>query len=279
MREVMTKKLTEVVKNLCLEANTSLSEDVQEALNKALAKEESPTGREILREILQNAKFAWRDKMPLCQDTGLVTVFLEVGQQVCLSGSIAEAVNEGVSRAYHEGNLRKSITADPLNRKNTNDNTPAIIHLECAPGENIRVRLLAKGGGAENCSAIRMFTPSSTQAEINAFIIETIEKGGPNACPPVIVGIGLGGSFDSAPILAKKALLRPIGQRHSGKDTADWEKELLELINKTGIGPMGLGGRTTALAVQIERAPCHISCLPVAVNLDCHSHRYKEAVI
>lgn len=280
MREICAKKIADTVKQLAIEANTDLSEDVVVALNKALAKEESPTGREILRQLIQNAKIAWRDKLPLCQDTGLAIVFIELGQEVrIIDGSLTEAVNEGVSRGYHEGYLRKSVTADPLNRKNSGDNTPAIVHTELVGGEEIKVRFLAKGGGAENCSAIKMFKPSSTKEEIDDFILETVEKAGPNACPPIIVGVGLGGSFDYAPILAKKALMRELGKLHSGKDTMKWEKELLEKINKTGIGPMGLGGRTTALAVHIERAPCHISSLPVAVNIECHSHRYKEATI
>jgi len=280
VREVVAKKITETVKNLCLEAATNLPEDVLEALNKALAKEESPTGREILRQLISNAKIAWRDKLPLCQDTGAAVVFLELGQDVrIIEGTLAEAVNEGVSRGYHAGFLRKSMVADPLKRKNTEDNTPAILHTEIVPGENIRIRLLAKGGGAENCSAIRMFTPSAKKEEIENFIIETVEKSGPNACPPIIVGIGIGGTFDYAPILAKKALMREIGKHNSEKDTAEWEKELIEKINKTGIGPMGLGGRITALAVQIEKYPCHISSLPVAINIECQAHRYKEATI
>jgi len=280
VREIVAKKITETVKNLCIEAATSLPEDVLESLNKALAKEESSTGREILRQLISNAKIAWRDKLPLCQDTGAVIIFLELGQDVrIIEGTLAEAINEGVSRGYHTGYLRKSMVADPLKRKNTEDNTPAIVHTEIVPGENIRIRLLAKGGGAENCSAIRMFTPSATKEEIENFIIETVEKSGPNACPPVIVGVGIGGTFDYAPILAKMALLRETGMHHSEKDIAEWERALLEKINKTGIGPMGLGGRTTALAVHIEKYPCHISSLPVAVNIECHAHRHKEATI
>ncbi len=280
MREIVAKRITDTVTKLCIEANTNLSEDVVAALNKALAKEESPTGREILRELIQNAKIAWRDKLPLCQDTGLAIVYIELGQEVLIvGGPLTEAINEGVRRGYTEGYLRKSVTTDPINRKNTGDNTPAIIHTEIVPGDQIKIKFLAKGGGAENCSAIRMFKPSSIREDIDAFIVETVEKSGPNACPPIIVGVGVGGSFDYAPILAKKALMREVGQHHGGKETMNWEKELLEKINNLGIGPMGLGGRMTALAVQIERAPCHISSLPVAVNIECHSHRYKEVVI
>lgn len=280
MREILAKKITETIKRLCIEANTNLSEDVLEALNKALGKEESPTGRDILRQLINNAKIAWRDKLPLCQDTGMAIVFVEVGQDVrIIEGTLEEAVNEGVSRGYHDGYLRKSVAEDPLRRKNTEDNTPAILHAKIVPGENIKIGLLAKGGGAENCSALKMFNPHSPKEEIDDFVIETVEKAGPNACPPIIVGIGIGGTFDYAPVLAKKALLREVGKRNSEHDTAQWEKELLGKINKTGIGPMGLGGRTTALAVNIEKHPCHISSLPVAVNIECHAHRCKEATI
>jgi len=280
MREILAKKITETVKKLCIEANTNLSEDVVEALNKALSKEESPVGRDILRQLINNAKIAWRDKLPLCQDTGMAVVFIEIGQDMrIIGGTLEEAINEGVSRGYHNGYLRKSVVADPLKRKNTEDNTPAIVHTRIVPGENIKIRLLAKGGGAENCSAVKMFTPSASREEINKFVLETVEKGGPNACPPIIVGVGIGGTFDYAPELAKKALLREVGTHNSEHDIAQWEKELLEKINRTGIGPMGLGGRTTALAVNIEKYPCHISSLPVAVNIDCHAHRHKYAEI
>ncbi|NQT30610.1 MAG: fumarate hydratase [Candidatus Saganbacteria bacterium] len=280
MREIVAKRVADTVKKLCIEANTNLSEDVLEALNKALAKEESPTGREIIRQIINNAKVAWREKLPLCQDTGLVTVFIEVGQDVrIINGAFNEAINEGVSRGYNQGYLRKSIVNDPLERKNTNDNTPAIIHTKIVPGEDIKITVLTKGGGAENCSAIKMFAPTSSKEEIDKFIIETVEAAGPNACPPVFVGVGIGGSFDYAPILAKKALLRQVGHNHSQHDVATWERELVEKINKTGIGPMGLGGKVTALAVSIEKHPCHISSLPVAVNIECHAHRVREAII
>jgi fumarate hydratase subunit alpha len=280
MREIVAKRISDTVKKLCIEANTNLSEDVLEALNKALSKEESPTGREIIRQLISNAKIAWRDKLPICQDTGMAFVFIELGQDVrIIDGNLVEAANEGVSRGYNEGYLRKSVVKDPLKRENTNDNTPAIIHTEIVPGENIKIRLLTKGGGAENCSAIKMFKPNSTQEEISDFIIDTIENAGPNACPPVIVGVGIGGTFDTAPVIAKKSLLRAVGMHNSEHDTAKWEKELLERANHTGIGPMGLGGRTTALAINIEKRPCHISSLPVAVNIECHAHRYKEAVI
>jgi fumarate hydratase subunit alpha len=280
MREIAAKKITEAVKKLCLEVSFNLPEDVERVLNRALKTEESPRAREILRQILLNAEIARKEKLPLCQDTGSAVVFVEVGQEVRLvEGTLVEAINEGVSRGYHEGYLRKSMVNDPLRRQNTEDNTPAIIHFEIVPGEKIRITLLAKGGGAENRSALKMFNPTSSKEEISHFIIETAKAAGPNACPPFIVGVGIGGTFDYAPILAKKALLREIGKHHSEKDTALWEKELLEKINSLGIGPMGVGGKTTALAVNIEKYPCHISSLPVAVNIECHAHRVKSTTI
>ncbi len=278
MREVVAKKITDTVKKLCVEAATTLPEDVTEALNKALAKETSPTGREIIRQLISNSKTAWREKLPICQDTGLAIIFLEIGQDVVIiNGLLEEAINEGVSRGYSQ--LRKSVVKDPLKRKNSGDNTPAIIHTKIVPGETIKISLMAKGGGAENCSAVKMFDPNSRKEEISEFILETVENAGPNACPPMIIGIGIGGSFDYVPVIAKKSLLREIGMHNSEKDVADWERELLDKINKTGIGPMGLGGKITALAVNIEKRPCHISSLPVAVNIECHAHRVKHAEI
>jgi len=280
MREISAKKITETVKNLCINANTDLPEDILEALNKALAKEESPTGREVLRQLISNAKIAKQEKVPLCQDTGTAVVFIEMGQEVrVIEGSLEEAIHTGVSLGYHKGYLRKSIVTDPLKRKNTGDNAPAVIHTEIVPGKNIKIGLLCKGGGAENRSAVKMLKPTSSKDEIEQFILETAEKAGPDACPPFIIGIGIGGNFDTVTLIAKKALLRPVGKHHSEKDTADWERELLDKINKLGVGPMGLGGRVTALAVNIEKRPCHISSLPVAVNIECHAHRYKEAVL
>lgn len=280
MRELSAKKIIKTIETLCLEANTELPEDVLAALNEALAQERSPRGREILRQIQKNAEIARKEKLPLCQDTGTAVVFLEIGQDLrIIDGNLEEAVNEGVSRGYKNGFLRKSIVSDPISRENTNDNTPAIIHTEIVPGEKLKIGLLCKGGGAENRSAIKMFKPSSSQAEIEDFILETIENAGPNACPPLIVGVGIGGNFDTVTLIAKKALLRKVGQRNSALSISKWEKELLVKANKLGVGPMGLGGTTTALAVNIEKRPCHISSLPVAVNIECHSHRYKEAIL
>jgi len=278
MREIPAQKIVGTVKDLCLKANTDLPEDVASALNRALKNETSPLGREILRQIINNSIIARTEKLPLCQDTGLAIVFIEIGEEVRISGgSLVEAINEGVSRGYREGFLRKSVVADPLLRENTGDNTPAIIHTELVPGDKFGLRLMCKGGGAENRSAIKMFKPTSAKEEIEQFILTTIEQAGPNACPPLIVGVGLGGNFETAPLIAKKALLRPLGQLHSAPDTAKWERELFDKANKLGIGPMGLGGNSTVLAVQIERRPCHISSLPVAVNIECHAHRCQEA--
>ncbi|MFA5112976.1 MAG: fumarate hydratase [Candidatus Margulisiibacteriota bacterium] len=280
MRELSAKKITEAVKTLCIEANTNLGEDVEAALNKALKDETAADAREIIRQIIQNAEIARKEKLPLCQDTGTAVVFIELGQEVHLTdGTLAEAVNEGVSQGYNKGYLRKSIAADPLKRGNTGDNTPAVIHTELVPGDQVKIGLLCKGGGAENKSAVRMFQPTTPAKEIEEFVLETIKKAGPDACPPLIVGVGIGGNFDSVTLLAKKALLRPVGHHHSASDVAKMEKSLFDRANKLGIGPMGLGGRTTVLAVNIEQRPCHISSLPVAVNIECHAHRYKNTTI
>ena len=280
MRELSTQNITDAVKDLCIAANTDLSEDVAAALDQALKNETSPTGREVLRQISQNAALARKEKLPLCQDTGTAVVFIELGQEVHLTGgTLNAAVNAGVSAGYTKGYLWRSIVSDPLLRRNSGDNTPAVIHTEIVPGEQIKIGLLCKGGGAENKSAVRLFKPTAPLKEIEAFILETIKQAGPDACPPLIVGVGIGGNFDTVTLLAKKALLRPVGQHHSGADIAKMEKALLAEANELGIGPMGLGGVTTALAVNIEKQPCHISSLPVAVNIECHAHRYKNTII
>ena len=274
MRQIPAKKIVETIKNLCISANTELTNDVEQALKKALKQETSKTGQEILQQILQNAKIAIREKLPICQDCGLAFVFVEIGEDVKVSsGSLNKAINDGVKKGYKQGFLRKSTTADPLTRKNPGTNLPAMIHTEIVPGKKLKITVMTKGGGAENCSAIKMFKPTSTMKEIEAFIIKTVKNNGANACPPIIVGVGIGGSFDQAPLLAKKSLLRSVGSK------SKLEKELLARINKLKIGPMGLGGRTTALAVHIKKAPCHISSLPVAVNIECHAHRVKSTII
>ena len=278
MPEIAASKITETVCDLCRQANFELGEDVVDALNHALKIEESEIGRNILRELIKNAEIAKKEKLPICQDTGLVVVFIELGQEARITGGLLdEAVNEGVSRAYRD--LRKSVVSDPFIRENTNDNTPAIIHVEIVPGDRIKIGVLPKGGGAENASSQKMFLPTASKEEIINYVVNCVETAGPKACPPLIIGIGIGGNFDYSAYLAKKALTRRVKQNHSNHDIAQLEKQMLEEVNKTGVGPMGLGGRVTALAVHIEIHPCHIASLPVAVNIECHAHRYKETTI
>ncbi len=278
MPEIAASKIIETVCDLCRQANYELGDDVVDALNHALKIEESEIGRNILRELIKNAEIAKKEKLPICQDTGLVVVFIELGQEARITGGLLdEAVNEGVSRAYRD--LRKSVVSDPFIRENTNDNTPAIIHVEIVPGDRIKIGVLPKGGGAENASSQKMFLPTASKEEIINYVVNCVETAGPKACPPLIIGIGIGGNFDYSAYLAKKALTRRVKQNHSNHDIAQLEKQMLEEVNKTGVGPMGLGGRVTALAVHIETHPCHIASLPVAVNMECHAHRYKEATI
>ena len=280
MKDINAGKITGAVKKLSMDANYYLGEDVVRALEKAAAKEESPLGKEIINQILENAQIAATEKMPLCQDTGLAAVFVEMGQEVHVVGEgLEEAIQEGVRQGYGDGYLRKSMVEDPLRRKNTGDNTPAVISLKMVPGDKIKITLLPKGGGSENMSAIKMMKPSDGEAGVKDFVVETVRKAGGNPCPPIIVGVGIGGSFDKCASLAKKALLREVGSVHPDPYYAEMEKELLERINKTGIGPQGLGGRITALAVHIETHPCHIASLPVAVNTQCHSARHKEIIV
>lgn len=280
MRSIRTKKITQTVRQLFIEANTALNQDVISALRRGLKKEESPIGRQVLQKILENAQIARKTEMPICQDTGLAVLFVEVGQEVHITGGdLREAIEEGVRQAYADGYLRKSL-CDPLTRANTRDNTPAVIHVDMVPGDQLKIIAMPKGGGSENMSAARMLTPAAGMEGIKKFVMDTVEAAGANPCPPIIVGVGIGGSLEQACLLAKKALLRPIGKNNkSDKRLAQMEKELYESINKTGIGPAGLGGRITALAVSAEMMPCHIASLPVAVNLQCHAARHKEAVI
>jgi fumarate hydratase subunit alpha len=280
MRNVNVELITESVKKLCVDANYYLGEDVVAAIKNAVPKEESPLGREILKQILENAEIAKNEQMPLCQDTGLAAIFVELGQEVHIEGGGFEAaIQEGVRQGYKEGYLRKSIVEDPLRRKNTGDNTPAVISTRVVPGDKITITILPKGGGSENMSAVRMLKPSDGEEGVKSFVVETVRKAGGNPCPPIIVGVGIGGSFDKCAYLAKKALLRKVGSVHPDPYYADMEKELLECVNNTGVGPQGLGGRITALAVHIEAHPCHIASLPAAVNTQCHSARHKEIII
>lgn len=281
MRELHVSAITEKVAELCKKACTELPEDVIENLSKALGREKSEVGKETLRDIQSNLKIAKDEAVPLCQDTGFTVVVLDIGQDVHLvGGDLSAAVNEGVRRGYKEGFLRTSILQDPVRRdKNTGDNTPAVIHTHLVPGEKVEISVLPKGGGSENKSALKMMTPADGLEGIKKFVIDTVSKAGPSACPPLTVGVGIGGTFDHVAWLAKKAIFRRSGEPSKDPYYAQLEQELLEQINKLGIGPMGLGGSTTSIAVHIEAHPCHIASMPVAVNIQCHSARHKEAVL
>ena len=281
MREIRADKITRAVKNLCMDANYCLPQDVVDALKKGYVEEESPVGKDILQQILKNVEIAKKEKIPLCQDTGVAVFFVDLGQEVkIVGGSLEDAINEGVRQGYTEGYLRKSMVSDPLfERTNTRDNTPSIIHLKVVPGDRIKIVIAPKGGGAENMSRVAMLKPADGVEGVKNFVIETVKKAGPNPCPPVVVGVGIGGDFEEAAFLAKKALLRKIGEHNPDPKYARLEDELLTSINNLGIGPQGLGGRTTALAVNIEWLPCHIASLPVAVNIQCHAARHKEIEI
>lgn len=279
MREVDVKWVAEKVRDLCIEANTDLGEDVLRALDQAMEKEESSLGIEILKELKENARIAIDEKVPLCQDTGFGIVFIELGQDVHLvGGNLKEAIFEGVRQGYRDGYLRKSI-CHPFTRVNTGDNTPAILHTEIVPGEKVKITVAPKGGGSENMSRVTMLAPSEGVEGIKRFIVQRVKESGSNPCPPTIVGIGIGGTFERAALLAKKSLLRPLGSRNPDSELEKLESEILTAINKLGIGPQGLGGRTTSLAVHILMMPCHIASLPLAVNIQCHAQRHKEVII
>ena len=273
-------EIVEKVSHLCRDANFNLNDDVLDALRDAYEAEASPVAKEVCAELLENAKIARECQMPLCQDTGVAVVFVELGEHAQITGGrLYDAINDGVRKGYNEGYLRKSIVASPLNRINTGDNTPAIIHTELVPGNQVKITFMAKGGGCENMSRIAMLTPADGREGVIKFVVETVSTAKANPCPPIIVGVGIGGTFDYAALLAKKALLRPLGIKHRDPDTAGLEKELLEKVNDLGIGAQGLGGWVTALAVHVECYPCHIASLPVAVNIECHSHRVKTVVL
>jgi fumarate hydratase subunit alpha len=280
MREISTDTIMKEVRRLCIEANYFLGEDILQAFHSFREKEESPLGMEILDQLIENAQIATDEEVPICQDTGFAVVFLELGQEVHLTGEpLQKAVNEGVRRGYTDGYLRKSIVEDPLNRINTGDNTPAVLYTDIVPGDTVKITLAPKGGGSENMSRIKMLKPADGPEGVKAFVLETVQIAGSNPCPPIIVGVGIGGTFDKCAQLAKKALLRELGTSHPDPFYADMEKELLEEVNNSGIGPQGLGGRTTALGVLIETYPCHIASLPAAVNIQCHVARHKSVVI
>ena len=280
IREINVKEITKNIKEMCIEANYTLSPDMDKAMKKAAEEEKSELGTKILNQLQENLVIADSEKIPICQDTGMACVFLEIGQDVHITGGdLADAINEGVRRGYDKGYLRKSVVKDPVRRGNTGDNTPAMIYTEIVPGEQIKITVGPKGFGSENMSAIRMFKPSAGLQGIKDFILETVETAGPNPCPPMVVGVGIGGTFDKAALLAKKALMRPIDSENPDPFYADLEKEMLEKINDLGIGPGGLGGKTTAYAVNIETYPTHIAGLPVAVNICCHVNRHSHRVI
>jgi fumarate hydratase subunit alpha len=279
MREIDVKLITEKVKTLCIEANTDLGQDVLQAFDRAIPLEESPVGADILRELKENARIAREEKVAICQDTGFAVVFLEIGQEVHLvGGSLTDAVHEGVRQGYRDGYLRKSL-CHPFSRGNTGDNTPAVIHTEIVPGEKIKITVAPKGGGSENMSRVVMLTPSDGVEGIKKFVVDRVRESGSNPCPPTIVGVGIGGTFEQCALLAKKSLLRPLGTRNPDPELDQLESDILTRINNLGIGPQGLGGRTTSLAVHVLLMPCHIASLPLAVNIQCHVQRHKEVLI
>ena len=280
MREIDVAQITEQVAKLCIEANHKLSPDMEQALCDACNKEEAPLGKQILSQLQENLKIAGEDMIPICQDTGMAVFFIKVGQDVHLTGgSLTDAVNEGVRRGYTDGFLRKSVVSDPLIRKNTGDNTPAVIHYDIVPGDRVSITIAPKGFGSENMSRVFMLKPADGEDGVKRAIIQAVKDAGPNACPPMVVGVGIGGTFEKCAELAKEALTRQVGQHSDIPYVADMEKELLDSINKTGIGPGGLGGRVTALAVNINTYPTHIAGLPVAVNICCHVNRHATVVI
>ena len=280
MREIEAAKITDTVKRLCIQANVILPEDVKNCIIKRKSEENWAPAREILDRIEENFELAAAENVPICQDTGVACVFLEIGQEVHVSGGdISDAVNEGVRQGYAEGYLRKSVVRDPLDRVNTGDNTPAMIYYDIVPGDKIKMTVAPKGFGSENMSQIKMLRPSDGTEGVKAFVLKAVEEAGPNPCPPIIVGVGIGGTFDKAALLAKKALLRETGTPSADPLYAKLEEELLEKINALGIGPQGFGGKTTALAVAVEHYPTHIAGLPVAVNINCHVARHKTEVI
>jgi len=280
MREIPVSELTAKIKNLCIEANYIASTDIVEALNDGLSNETSPIGQNILNQILDNAALAKEKRMPICQDTGMAIIFLTIGQEVhFVGGSLEDAVNEGVRQGYEEGFLRKSVVEDPFNRVNTEDNTPAVIHYAIVPGDQVIIEVTPKGFGSENMSQMHMLKPADGIEGAKEAIIRTVDEAGGNACPPLIVGVGIGGSFEKAALLSKRALLRDVDEHAKSPEIRAMEEEVLNKINRLGIGPQGLGGLTTALAVHIETYPTHIAGLPVAVNISCHVTRHRKAIL
>ena len=280
MREIPVDKITKAIKEMCIEGNCCLNEDIKEAIESGFQNENSEIAKSVLEDILKNAEIAKAKNAPICQDTGMAVVFLEIGQDVCFTGgNLYDAVNEGVRQGYREGYLRKSVVADPIRRGNTEDNTPAIIHTEITEGDRVKMTVAPKGFGSENMSAIKMLKPSEGRDGVVDFVIDTVKNAGSNPCPPIVVGIGIGGTFEKAAILSKKALLRDIREGNPDEYYSELENELLKKINETNVGPQGFGGKTTALGVNIETFPTHIAGLPVAVNISCHVTRHLSREI
>ena len=279
MREISAQKITEVVKKLCIEANCFLPQDLKQRIEKSHAEETWPQAKEILERIIENYQIADEAARPICQDTGMACVFVTIGQEVHVDGPLAEAIHEGVRQGYTEGYLRKSVVRDPLDRVNTGDNTPAMIYYDIVPGDVLEINVDPKGFGSENMSQIKMLKPADGLQGVKDFILKVVEDAGPNPCPPIVVGVGVGGTFDKAAFMAKKALMRSVDERNEDPFWAELEIEMLEKVNQLGIGPQGFGGKTTALCVNIEKCPTHIAGLPIAVNINCHVTRHKTEVL
>ncbi len=281
MREIDVKEIIPIVKKLCIDANYYIGDDVLQRIRECYEKEESPTAKEVLSILLENYELAASEKMPSCQDTGVAVVFVELGQDVHLvGGDFYEAIHEGVRQGYKDGYLRKSLVTDPIiDRVNTKDNTPALIYTDIVPGDKIKITVAPKGGGSENMSEVKMMKAADGIEGVVDFVVDRVKRSGGNPCPPIVVGVGLGGNFEQSALLAKKALLRPLNESHPEDKWAAVEQEILEKVNNLGIGPQGFGGRTTALGVSIMHKPCHIASMPVAVNIQCHAARHKSAVI
>jgi fumarate hydratase subunit alpha len=279
MREIHVEEIRDHVAQICIDAAYNLSDDVLTAFDRAIETETAPGAREIIELLKENARIAKDDHIPICQDTGVAIFFVEIGQDLRIkNGFIVDAINEGVRKGYREGHLRKSVV-DPLTRRNTGDNTPAIIYTELVPGDKLKISFMPKGAGSENMSVIRMLRPTEGVEGIRNFVLECVQKAGANPCPPVVIGVGIGGDFEKAALIAKKALLRPVGSPNAKLELASLEETLLKAVNKTGIGPEGLGGKVTAMAVHVESFPCHIASLPVAVNINCHAARHKTIIL
>jgi len=280
MREIWFEEIAQAVEKLCMEANYDLGDDVRAGFTQALQLETSPLGKEVLERLIENADIARNERVPMCQDTGMVVLFVEIGQDVHIcGGALSEALNEGVRRGYQKGYLRKSVVADPFERVNTGDNTPAVIHYEVVSGDELKIIVAPKGFGSENMGGIKMCKPSEGLEGVRQFVVDVVDKAGGNPCPPIIVGVGVGGTMEKAAYLAKKGLLRPVGESNPDQRLAEIEQEILRRINNLGIGPQGFGGVTTAMAVNLEVYPTHIAGLPVAVNLGCHATRHKEIIL